>query len=396
VKKNVVFVYAVVIIFSFVLLMIGCGPSPEEDLQFKIAQVDSLFIKGIQSGISNRDSLMDEQRKLAINYTEKLDPGNVPEGDLFAAGQLYFFAGAYDKAIAVLERKDFNQADLDYLNLLFQLYAENEKIDEATNLFQLYIKPQNPPKQENYYYYLFYGYSELGDNQKALSIIDDGINSLNKEIADPLTIEKTDLLFSMGNKREAMDILENLTKGKKLDRRLRACIDAKKILFNLIGKQAPELLVETWLGGDPVKIEDLRGKVILLDFWATWCSPCRAMFPHLKQLYTNYHDKGLEIIGVTRYYGIFNQLGQNLRNINPADELGWIKKFRVYHEIPYPYAVADAKNGEKNATSFGVMGIPHMFLVDKKGVVRLHTIGSGKLAEEKLEQGVIELLNENI
>ena len=395
-KKKIVFLYSVPLYIIFILLMNGCGPSPEADLQLKIAEVDSLYIKGLQTGITNKDSLMDEQRLLAKKYTEKLAPARVPEGDLFAAGQLYFFAGAYEQAITVLERKDFNQADMDYLDLLFQLYVQNQKMDKAKNLFFTFIKSQTPPQGENYYYYLFYGYTEKEDNQQALEIIEDGINSLKKQIADPLKIEKANLLFNMGNKNDAMAILENLSREKKQDKRLLSHIRAKKTLFNLIGKQAPELLVKTWLGSDPLKINDMRGKVILLDFWAPWCSPCRAMFPHLKKLYTNYQDKGLEIIGVTRYYGTFNQLGLNLRNLSPADELAWIEKFKAFHEIPYPYAVSDVKNGEKNVNSYGVAGIPHMLLIDKKGIVRYYTIGSGKLSEDKLEKGVIELINENI
>ncbi len=395
-KISIVYLSTIPVIIVFAFLLSGCGPSPEANLQSKIAQVDSLYIKGLQAGISNTDSLQDEQRKLAQKYTEKLDPAQVPAGDLFAAGQLYFFAGADDQAITVLERKNLNQADLDYLDLLFALYVQNKQIDKAKNLFFTFIKSQSPPQGENYYYYLFYGYTENGDNQQALEIIQDGINSLKKQIADPLKIEKANLLFEMGRKNDAMDILENLSREKNQDKRLLAQINAKRTLFNLIGKTAPELLVDNWLDSDPVKIRNLRGKVILLDFWAPWCNPCRAMFPHLKKLYSNYRDKGLVIIGVTKCYGTFNQLGQNLRNLSTADELAWIKKFKEFNKIPFPYAVADAQKGEKNANSYGVTGIPHMLLIDKKGRVRFYTIGSGNASENKLENGVIELLNEKI
>jgi len=395
-KKNILFIYSIPLFILFVLILHGCGPSPEANLQLKIAEVDSLFIKGVKAGISNRDSLMDEQRLLAKKYTEKLDPARVPAEDLFAAGQLYFFAGAPEQAITVLERKDLNQADMDYLDFLFQLYAQNQTLDKAKELFFTFIKPQKPPQGENYYYYLYYGYSEQGDLEQAMEIIDDGIVALEKQIANTLKIEKADLLFNMGHKKDAMAILEELSREKLLTRRLRASVQAKKNLFELIGKQAPELLVEKWLDSEPLKIKNLRGKVILLDFWATWCRPCHIMFPHLKKLYSDYHEKGLEIIGVTRYYGMFNQMGQDLRNISPADELGWIEKFKAFHEIPFTYAVAGTKDGEINAKAYGVTGIPHMLLIDKKGRIRYYSIGSGRASEDKLEKGVIELLNENI
>ena len=395
-KKSIVFLYSIPVIVFFIIFIHGCGPSPEADLQLKIAEVDSLFIKGIQAGITNRDSLMDEQRLLAKNYTKKLNPSRVPSGDLFAAGQLYFFSGEHDKAITVLERKDLNQADMDYLDFLFKLYADNQELDKAKNLFFTFIKPQKPPEGENYYFYLYYGFLEQGDDQQALEVIDDGINSLAKQIADPLKIDKADLLFNMGYKKEAMDLLDNLSRNRTIKKRVRARIQAKKNLFDLIGKQAPELLVENWLDSEPLQIINLRGRVVLLDFWAPWCGPCRAMFPHLKKLYSEYNTKGLEIIGITRYYGMFNQMEQELRNLTPNDELEWIRKFKTFHEIPFPYAIAETRAGETNAQSYGVTGIPHMLLIDKKGIVRYYSIGSGRSSEEKLENGVIELLNEDI
>ena len=63
------------------------------------------------------------------------------------------------------------------------------------------------------------------------------------------------------------------------------------------GKVAPDV-VGVNQHGDSIKMSDLRGKVVLLDFWATWCVPCRASFPHVKEVYNKYHDKGLEVFCV--------------------------------------------------------------------------------------------------
>ena len=79
-------------------------------------------------------------------------------------------------------------------------------------------------------------------------------------------------------------------------------IESAKKLAELIGKDAAPLQVETWVNGSPLTDADLKGKVVLLDFWAVWCGPCIATFPHLKEWNEKYADKGLVMIGLTRYY----------------------------------------------------------------------------------------------
>jgi thiol-disulfide isomerase/thioredoxin len=103
---------------------------------------------------------------------------------------------------------------------------------------------------------------------------------------------------------------------------------------------------------------DWKGKVILVDFWATWCGPCKEELPRVKKMYEDYHAKGLEVLGVS--------------NDQSADDLtGFIKDDG---KMPWPqlFDAAAATGGQWNpiTTGFGINGIPTMFLIDKKGVVR--------------------------
>jgi thiol-disulfide isomerase/thioredoxin len=170
-------------------------------------------------------------------------------------------------------------------------------------------------------------------------------------------------------------------------------IQALLNLFNLVGEKAPELVVDNWIGIDSLSLEQLRGHVVLLDFWAPWCGPCRTMLPFLKNLYERYYDKGLEIIGVTRYYGFFNQMGKNIKNLKPSQELKWIKKFRTRYQVPYPYAVASMTSGQLNSLAYGVSGIPHTILIDRNGHVRMYSIGFDESKKSKIATGVMELIN---
>src|SRR5262249_59863938 len=77
--------------------------------------------------------------------------------------------------------------------------------------------------------------------------------------------------------------------------------DKEDSFADMIGKPAPEIAGEFALNGKPTKLADLKGKVVLLDFWAVWCGPCIATFPHLREWNEKYKDKGLEIVGLTMY-----------------------------------------------------------------------------------------------
>jgi thiol-disulfide isomerase/thioredoxin len=116
-----------------------------------------------------------------------------------------------------------------------------------------------------------------------------------------------------------------------------------------------------------------KGKVILVDFWATWCGPCREELPRVKKAYADWHAKGLEVLGVSCD--------------NDGDDLS--KFLSANKDMPWPQ-LFDAKNPGWHplAKSYGIDGIPTMFLIDKKGVVR--TVE----ARENFEELIPKMLNE--
>lgn len=388
--------YYVLIVLMFMLVFIstGCRYSQNLDIQQAAAVVDSVMIKGVVLPGSNRNSLLNEQKQLARQYTEKIDANTIDSKDAYAAGRLFNFAEKYELAITALQRFDSANVELKHLDLLFELLIDNGKVEEGQSLFINNIKPKNPPAQGKYYDYIMYGYQEQGNNTEALAVIEEALTVLDQSTSRPFIIDKAEILFNTGQQAAAREMLIELQDQTQNDPGLLNRITTKLTLFELVGKPAPEILASTWIGSEPVQIKDLSGKVVMVDFWAPWCGPCRSTFPHLKKLYAEYHNKGLEIIGVTRFYGRFNQLEQNLQNITPEDELPWLEKFKQHHEIPFPYAIASVEDGKNNGAVWGVLSIPHIVLVDKTGVVRMYALGSGKASEEKLEKGVIQLLEE--
>ena len=109
------------------------------------------------------------------------------------------------------------------------------------------------------------------------------------------------------------------------------------------------------MAGTPFSSAELNGKVVLIDFWATWCKPCREELPRLKQVYSKYHDKGLEVVG-----------------ISCDNDGGDLRKFLSQNpDMPWPQLFDPSKPGwHPLAVQYGINSIPRMFLIDRKGILR--------------------------
>ncbi|HVY74358.1 MAG TPA: TlpA disulfide reductase family protein [Puia sp.] len=127
------------------------------------------------------------------------------------------------------------------------------------------------------------------------------------------------------------------------------------------GKTAADLSLPD-LNGKLVKLSDLRGKVVLIDFWASWCGPCRKNNPRLARLYHKYHDKGLEIYGVS-----LDDEPDDWKSAVEHDRMNWIQ-------------VIDSRGWDaQSARIYNVDMIPSSFLVDRQGVIRAVNMEGGEL-----------------
>ncbi len=126
--------------------------------------------------------------------------------------------------------------------------------------------------------------------------------------------------------------------------------------------------------GSTVSVKGLKGKVVVVDFWATWCPPCVAEMPNMKQLYAKYHDKGVEFIGVS------------LDQPKEDGGLDALKNFVKKNEIAWPQYYQGNYWNSEFSRSWGINSIPTMFLVDQDG--KLVSVDAGG----KLDTMIPELL----
>jgi thiol-disulfide isomerase/thioredoxin len=163
----------------------------------------------------------------------------------------------------------------------------------------------------------------------------------------------------------------------------------------LVGKDAAPLTVKTWVNGTPLTAGDLQGKVVLLDFWAVWCGPCIVTFPHLREWQEKYGDKGLVIIGLTRYYD-WNwdddegYAAKSEDEVSDDQEQEMLKKFAAYYHLKHRFAIQE--EGDSLDEYYGVNGIPHVVVLDKAGKVRMIRVGSGKQNAADIDKLLAELL----
>jgi thiol-disulfide isomerase/thioredoxin len=146
----------------------------------------------------------------------------------------------------------------------------------------------------------------------------------------------------------------------------------------LIGKKAAPLKVEQWVNGTPLTDGDLQGKVVLLDFCAVWCRPSIETFPEFAKWREKYADKGLVIIGLTKYYNYqWDERIEGPREapsgkVPPETERAMLQKFAAKYELKHSLGtLADAEL----ADFYGVTAVPQLVLVDQEGVIRLIRAG---------------------
>lgn len=288
----------------------------------------------------------------------------------------------YPKALQVTENamKAYGRTDT-LLQMKYNLLMKMEKYTEALAYIDNLVK-KTGPKQE----YLAAKYNILMTQKnyvEALKVAKKKYDLSSKSPWECMNLVHTHL--DMGNLEEAMDWMQEavsrgfisyrILQGKRYEKlhkqkRFYEIIETIKIAIGL-GKPAQTFTVRLTSGKD-FNLAEQKGKVVLIDFWATWCGPCKEHLPFLKKIYEQYKDKGLVILGI---------------NLDTNEKI-----FRDYLSIKkMDWALRYSGQGWNDAIvrRYSVDSLPSRWLIDKQGTLR-----SFGLQGKELAQAIATLLAE--
>ncbi len=245
---------------------------------------------------------------------------------------------------------------------------------------------------------VYEAYRDLGNQKNAEAALEDlrvtAASASSPDLYYYAVDQKIRYLIETGRKPQAQEYyMTSLIRAEKafgvasLQADVVSRLKKREKHYKLLGETAPELpMVDQWFPGKRQSFADLKGKVVLLDFWATWCGPCFQAFPSLIEWHQDFKGEGLVILGVTRYYGLVNGL--------PADhpsEIEDLKRFREAEKLPYDFVVAADASFQ---FLYGGTSLPTAVLIDRKGVIRYLESGTSTARLVQIREMILKLLAE--
>lgn len=369
----------VVITLVIAAICVSCGNSIDKGSNFKIeGKIGSLnapatLYFAYMSDGEKTDSAVLDNGNFSFSGTIK---GNAiarfvldynGEGVQQALWQQHWKVFYLEEGVIKLESKDslqnivFTQSPINAEHAAY-LKEIGGEIQEIGNMMNLKYALASPEQQKDSIFIesLNREYRQLQD-ERALRQLEYARTHADGYFSIVALSESSNYKFDLATVEPVFNAISEKYRNSPMGESLAKRINAEKTIA--IGKPAPDF-TQNDVNDKPVKLSDFRGKYVLLDFWASWCGPCRAENPNLVKAYAKYKDKNFEILGVS--LDRTNERNAWLAAIKD-DNLTWTQ-------------VADTKEGKHaGAQLYGVRNIPTNYLIDPQGVIVEQNLRGEKL-----------------
>ena len=366
------------------------------------------------------EKIRQEQRDLAARYAIQLSARKLEGTDSYYLGMLYNLARKYEAALEAMRRfLDANpsasaEPAQNARAIITIQTAKKGLLPEAERRLAEFANNQPQLADDRYVLenWLVTGYFKVKDYQRALphaqemlaaaklSAKKKGPFERDRMLAEAVT-SISELELKMNKPDEAVSAVQDLRRlalelpsGTLYKLALQRLLEIAPNLDpftsfykdQITAGNLKEIVIKEWIDQQPVKLADLGGQVVLLDFWAPWCGPCRETFPRLQRWHKQYKDKGLVILGITDFEGQAEG-----KALTPAQELDYLRDFKKKFGLPYGFAIASAADNDLN---YGVSSFPTTFLIDRHGVLRFISIGASDLEAAALQKMIEKVIDE--
>lgn len=352
------------------------------------------------------------KRAAGLSAEFRIADWNGEELDALAA--IYFFAQEYQPAIEAYRKilngrkpaeRDFAQ-DEARLRIVRSL-IELERIDEAASVFSEdrseAVRAVQLATRIGLHYDLAIAYRDRQEFDKAarqaLAGFETGrrlppVAAMPQELRDARDFQTaklaalTILLFErMQLKKAADDMMRRWVQfGRGRSPQADRIFETELASGRMVGTRPPQIAARTWFDSSPLTFTELRGKVVLLHFWASWNGSSTNQFERLKKWQTMYGDRGLQVIAVTRLFG----RAESGEGLSPEAELRSLESFKRRIGMTFPLAVAGADDLTNDET-FNIAVLPTFMLIDREG--RILRVERDAVAYRKLDRYLEKLIN---
>lgn len=327
------------------------------------------IIDGAKRTVIDESPVVDGKYAFDVKLKSKTILGIYAEGDLSPLAKLIGKEGDVKVVIDYQKKKEeydlarlMYQRQREYRKRQAENYAQIEEVKAAyrvkTRMAKSIQEKKKIEKERS---------EEIGELQRqGVQITVDMIRQNTDNIWG---LRKLSSITGSISQKDNLELLELFRAKYYQDQEFKMMDRYAKMEIMRINEKAIDFTIKD-INGKDITLSDYKGKVVLIDFWASWCKPCRATNPEVVKLYNKYHKKGLEIIGISL----------------DSNEAAWKKAIK---DDQLPWMQASNLDGFECEVGFkyGVRAIPHIFVIDKDGVFKgekLHGPALVDLIEELL------------